>query len=185
MRIDNSMNAYYGKFPPTAARPDHLQTAGQPSPSDAVVARRNSGQSGAQQAGGIYHPWITVDISPEGLAAYAKESETAETQNNVKGMKKLAALTECQTCKNRKYQDVSNDSSVSFQTPTNISPGQSAALVLAHEYEHVSNEQAKAEEEGRRVVSQTVRLESSICPECGRSYISGGVTQTVTVKDGE
>jgi hypothetical protein len=56
-------------------------------------------------------------------------------------------------------------------------------VVLAHEYEHVSNEKAKADEEGRRIVSQSVRLESSICPECGRSYISGGVTQTVTVEE--
>ena len=28
--------------------------------------------------------------------------------------------TGCQACKNRKYVDISNDSSVSFQTPTNI-----------------------------------------------------------------
>jgi len=168
MRINNFLNPY-------------LQAARQPSPSDAAAAGHHSAQPGTQQAGGTSRPWLTVDISPEGWAAYAK----GQTTENVKGMEKLAALTECKTCKNRKYQDASNDPSVSFQTPTNISPGQSAALVLAHEYEHVSNEQAKAEEEGRRVISQTVRLESSICPECGRSYISGGVTQTVTVKEGD
>jgi len=168
MRIDNTMNAY-------------LQMTRQPFSPDAAALRRHTVQPVAQQASGTPRSWITVDISPEGREAYAK----AEATRNVKGTKELAALTECKTCKNRKYQDVSSDPSVSFQTPTNISPGQSAALVLAHENEHVSNEQAKAEEEGRRVVSQTVRLESSICPECGRIYISGGVTRTVTVKESE
>ena len=159
----------------------YLQMARQPSSLSAAALRHHTAQPGAQQANGTSRPWITVDISPEGLAAYAK----AKATKNVKGMEKLAALTECQTCKNRKYKDVSNDPSVSFQTPTNINPGQSAAMVRAHESEHVSNEKAKAEEEGRRVISQTVTLESSICPECGRIYISGGVTKTVTVKESD
>jgi hypothetical protein len=168
MRIDNTMNAY-------------LRMARQPPSADATAMRHHNTQPETQQANRTSRPWITVDISPEGLAAYAK----SETTKNVKGMEKLAALTECKTCKSRKYQDGSNDPSVSFQTPTNISPGQSAALVLAHEYEHVSNDKAKAEEEGRRVISQTVKLESSICPECGRIYISGGVTRTVTAKESD
>ena len=168
MRIDNTMNAY-------------MRMARQPSSPDATVVKHHTTQPEVQQASGTSRPWLTVDISPEGLAAYAK----ADTTKNVKGMEKLAALTECETCKSRKYQDASNDPSVSFQTPTNISPGQSAALVSAHESEHVSNEKAKAEEEGRRVISQTVKLESSICPECGRIYISGGVTKTVTAKESD
>jgi len=179
MRIDNNLNAYYNRFPVPAAEPNSLQEARQLSPSKVTAAAYYSAQPRTQQANGASRPWITVDISPEGLAAYAK----GESTKNVKGMEKLAALTECQTCKNRKYQDVSNDPSVSFQTPASISPGQSAAMVSAHESEHVSNEKAKAEQEGRRVISQTVALESSICPECGRIYISGGVTKTVTVKD--
>jgi len=181
MRIYNTLNAYYNRHPLLAAEPGSLHTAVRPSPSEAAAAGRHSIQPGTEAQGGTSRPWITVDISPEALAAYAR----GEATENVKSMEKLAALTECKTCKNRKYQDVSNDPSVSFQTPTNISPGQSAAMVLAHENEHVSNEQAKAEEEGRRVVSQTVTLESSICPECGRIYISGGVTKTVTVKDSD
>ena len=54
---------------------------------------------------------------------------------------------------------------------------------MSHEREHVSNEQAKAQRDDRRVVSQTVTLSMSTCPECGRVYISGGVTRTVTAKD--
>ena len=92
---------------------------------------------------------------------------------------------ECQTCKNRKYQDSSSDPSVSFQAPTHISPNMAAGSIAAHEGEHVSHEQQKAERDGRKIISQTVTLSSSICPECGRIYISGGVTRTITAKDND
>lgn len=87
---------------------------------------------------------------------------------------------ECKTCAERKYQDGSDDPGVSFKTAAHISPDQAAAKVRSHEYEHVVREQAKAEREDREVVSQSVQLHTSICPECGRSYVSGGVTNTVT-----
>ena len=86
----------------------------------------------------------------------------------------------CQTCENRKYQDGSDDMGVSFQTPTNIAPEQVASAVRGHENEHVVREQAKAKMEGRKVVSQSVTLHTDICPECGKVYISGGTTRTVT-----
>jgi len=95
----------------------------------------------------------------------------------------LAAQMECETCDNRRYVDQSDDPSVSFQTPTHISPGQSAAVVLAHEREHVVNEQARADRKGNRVVSQTVTLQMANCPECNRMYVSGGTTRTITVND--
>gem|GEM_PF-1156569 len=90
---------------------------------------------------------------------------------------------QCKTCASRKYMDRSNDGSVSFQTPTHISPNAAASAVSAHEGEHVSHENAKAARSGGKVVSQTVMLHSSICPECGRMYISGGETKTVTKLD--
>lgn len=87
---------------------------------------------------------------------------------------------ECQTCEQRKYQDGSDDMGVSFQTPTNIKPEQAASAVRGHEMEHVYRERAKAEREDRDVVSQNVTMHTEICPECGKSYVSGGTTQTVT-----
>jgi hypothetical protein len=89
---------------------------------------------------------------------------------------------ECQTCKNRKYQDESEDSGVSYQTPTKLGSNVASA-VMSHEQEHVSRNQIKAEEEGRRIVSQSVTLHTAICPECGKSYVSGGTTRTVTASD--
>ena len=87
---------------------------------------------------------------------------------------------ECQTCKERKYQDGSDDPGVSFKTPTNIAPEQAASAVRGHENEHVVREQAKAQRENRKVVSQSVTYHTAICPECGKVYVSGGTTRTVT-----
>ena len=91
----------------------------------------------------------------------------------------------CETCEKRKYQDGSDDSSVSYQSPTRIDPDMVASAVRGHEMEHVSHEQAKAQQEGRKVVSQTVTMHTDICPECGKTYISGGTTRTVTKAETE
>lgn len=90
---------------------------------------------------------------------------------------------ECQTCKNRQYQDGSDDPGVSFKTATKLSPDEAATAVRSHEQEHVVRERAKAQREGRKVVSQSVTIHTSVCPECGRVYVSGGVTRTVTAPD--
>lgn len=87
---------------------------------------------------------------------------------------------ECQTCKNRKYQDGSDDPGVSFKTASKIAPEAAASAVRGHEMEHVYRNRAKAAREGREVVSQSVRLKTGICPECGKPYIAGGETRTVT-----
>lgn len=84
---------------------------------------------------------------------------------------------ECQTCKNRKYQDGS-DEMVSFKSAAHISPEASASRVRAHEQEHVNNAFTEAAQEGGKVLSANVSLKTAICPECGRSYVAGGTTTT-------
>ena len=108
------------------------------------------------------------------------QSGQVEGVSGKEGVAKTGGSEECQTCKQRKYQDGSNDMGVSFKTPTHIAPETAASAVRGHEQEHVSRERAKAAREDRRVVSQSVMLHTAICPECGKSYISGGVTRTVT-----
>ena len=51
---------------------------------------------------------------------------------------------ECQTCKNRRYQDGSNDPSVSFKMPTKLSPERAAFAVRSHEMEHVAHAKLQA-----------------------------------------
>lgn len=87
---------------------------------------------------------------------------------------------ECQTCKNRKYQDGSDDPGVSFKNATKISREAAASAVRGHEMEHVYRNRAKAAREGREVVSQSVTIKTGICPECGKPYVAGGETRTVT-----
>lgn len=84
---------------------------------------------------------------------------------------------ECQTCKNRKYKDGS-DEMVSFKSPQHVSPENAASAVRAHEQEHVSNAYKKAASGNGKVVSASVSIHMAVCPECGRSYVSGGTTHT-------
>lgn len=87
---------------------------------------------------------------------------------------------ECQTCKERKYVDGSDDPGVSFKSPGKINADVAAVVVSRHEREHVAHNKAKAQREGGEVVSQSVTLHTGICPECGRIYVSGGTTYSVT-----
>lgn len=118
---------------------------------------------------------------PDSLA----ESDNSKAAAGVEDIQRANDDVRCETCEKRKYQDGSDDPSVSFQTPTRIDPDAAASAVRGHEMEHVFHEQAKAEREDRKVVSQSVMLHTGICPECGRVYVSGGTTRTVTKADNE
>lgn len=113
---------------------------------------------------------------PKAMMTPQQRKEEVETK---KRMGIEDASTECQTCKNRKYKDGS-DEMVSFKSPTHISPESAGAAVRSHEQEHVSNAYSKAASStGKaKVVSATVSIHTAICPECGRSYVSGGTTNT-------
>ena len=49
---------------------------------------------------------------------------------------------------------------------------------MSHEQEHVSNAYKKAAQNNGEVVQASVRLKTAVCPECGRTYVSGGETDT-------
>jgi hypothetical protein len=89
-----------------------------------------------------------------------------------------AQPSECQTCKERKYMDVSNESDVSFQSPTHVSPQASFAAVSSHEQQHVSNAVAEGSQPGNKLISASVSYQMGVCPECGTPYIAGGTTKT-------
>lgn len=97
----------------------------------------------------------------------------------------VAEEGECQTCEKRKYQDGSDDPGVSFKTATNVDPKMAQAAIRGHENEHVVRERAKALQEDRKVISQSVSYHNAICPECGKVYLAGGTTRTVTVNQPE
>jgi len=127
----------------------------------------------------------TVSISAEARDLVAGKAATtiSDQAGSVNGSSKGSGASgpeECQTCSNRKYQDVSNDATVSFQSPTRLSPGAAETMVRAHEQQHVNHEQVRAQESDREVVSQNVTIHYAICPECGSPYVSGGTTTTVT-----
>jgi len=124
----------------------------------------------------LMNPYAGIGFSPiQNTNATVNNAEnTTGTVGNSVG---AAKASECQTCENRKYQDGSNEM-VSFKSAQSISPLAAASKVRAHEMEHVSNAYSKAEQGNGKVLQASVRLKTAICPECGRSYVSGGVTDT-------
>ena len=91
-----------------------------------------------------------------------------------------SAPQDCDTCKNRKYQDGSDEDNVSFKTPAHVSPQASGAAVRAHESMHVRNAYRKAEQSGGQVLACGVSVHQAVCPECGSVYTAGGLTTTLT-----
>lgn len=113
----------------------------------------------------------------DGRYVSGAEREKAEKKERDEkaGIKDPSA--ECETCKNRKYQDGS-DEMVSFKSARHVSPENAASAVRAHEQEHVSNAYKKAATDNGKVISASVSIHTAICPECGRTYVSGGTTHT-------
>ena len=117
----------------------------------------------------MYNNSMSTPDSANEADAYKEES--------VLNSGKMGRAQECQTCKNRKYQDGS-DEMVSFKSSAHISPNAAASRVRAHEMEHVSNAYSKAKQNNGKVIQASVSLKTAVCPECGRVYVSGGVTNT-------
>lgn len=120
--------------------------------------------------GGINN-FIGYSAYAPGGASFGADSITAQTQPG------KVNPAECETCKNRKYQDGSNEN-VSFKSASHISPEQSGSAVRAHEGEHVANAYSKAAKDGGKVLQASVKIQTAVCPECGRTYVSGGLTTT-------
>ncbi len=128
---------------------------------------------------------MNIGINSGYMGNYAGNSSYGNTVPRT-GMTDAAdGKKECQTCKNRKYKDGSNDPGVSFKSAQGVSPEKAAGAVRSHEAEHVRRESAKAEREGAEVISQNVQIHTAVCPECGRTYVSGGTTTTTTAKAAE
>ena len=106
------------------------------------------------------------------------EVSGSETEDEKNGRNLQDGKKECQTCKNRKYVDGSNDANVSFKSATHVSPQAAGSAVRAREGQHVSNAYNRAAEGNGKVISASVKINMDICPECGRSYVSGGLTST-------
>jgi DNA-directed RNA polymerase subunit RPC12/RpoP len=86
---------------------------------------------------------------------------------------------ECPTCAARAYKDQSTDGGVSFQAAKGISASTAGVTVMRHEHEHVSAGKAQQQKDGL-ARNSTVGLEYARCPECGRTYVAGGITKTTT-----
>ena len=153
-----------GVFPVYSTMPvDRIRGVGRTAPQSDGVAASVSGVRGVGRPG-------SIDTTGHKIGQDGKPEPTKQD--------KRVGKAECETCKERKYVDGSNDPCVSFKTPGHIDPGQSAARVMGHEQEHVNHARAEGQEENKELVSVSVTMHTSICPECGRVYVAGGQTHT-------
>lgn len=135
----------------------------------------------AQQAQQIYQARsIAQNITANNKQAASQSAKGLEKAGKRDGFEGECPACQCEKCRSRRYQDGSNDSRVSFQMPTVMDPVKARSRVMSHEMEHVRSEQHKAKKENKIVVSQTVRIMNDRCEECGRNYVKGGFTRTIT-----
>ena len=127
---------------------------------------------------GAYSAYSSMSLGA-GSVGSAQESKPILNPNasTQKAPGKMSSPAECETCKNRKYQDGS-DEMVSFKTAQHISPEAAGARVRGHEAEHVSNAYKDAAQNNGKVLQASVSIKTAICPECGRTYVAGGETAT-------
>ena len=135
----------------------------------------------AQQAQQIYQARsIAQNITADNKQAANQSAKGLEKAGKRDGFEGECPACQCEKCRSRRYQDGSNDSRVSFQMPTVMDPVKARSRVMSHEMEHVRSEQHKAKKENKIVVSQTVRIMNDRCEECGKNYVKGGFTRTIT-----
>lgn len=183
----------------TAGSPDAYGYAGFGAGSRGVgggVAANSNGAAGSQKA--AFNGGGQRVGDAQGHAAYASAAGAAGTaaagaatgagaptrtgsaQAGAASGTQAAQATSCETCRSRKYQDISTDAGVSFKAPANIDPSVAASAVMSHEREHVALAEGRANDEGGRVIS-SITLETAICEECGRVYVSGGKAHITTI----
>lgn len=127
---------------------------------------------------GLLYPSFSPVNKPEGVASPSLDPLSVGKAENGR-TEKAASKGECQTCKERKYVDGSDEGNVSFKAPGHIAPEASAGVVMAHEKEHVANAKREGNKPGNELISASVSIKTAICPECGRSYVAGGTTRTL------
>ncbi len=174
MRIGADLGAY--RLTPYPSTPDTQPHTNHPtSPSYEIASPQ------IQNAGGEQFQQTPISEQRIGPVAY-NQAITERLEHDLQSkLAKRLGIVECETCSNRRYQDDSNDSGVSFQTPQHIPPQHSFAMVYAHEQEHVHRERTKADADDQlEVISQSVSIHMDVCPECGRIYTAGGETITRT-----
>lgn len=117
-------------------------------------------------------------VSPSAGSSPVNGVGEAELSPAAEKAKKRSGAIKCETCAERKYQDESDEANVSFKNASHVDPAAAGSAVRAHEGMHVSNAYKKAAEGNGKVLQASVSIHTAVCPECGRTYVSGGTTHT-------
>lgn len=127
-----------------------------------------------------------VRVGAEGSVIYAPNSAewvrnnpVAEAKEKEKARQKHIQEKvdqECETCQHRREDE--SEEVVSLKT-SKYTAEQSVTAVFSHEAEHVYRDKAYADMNNKEVLYQRVALQTDICPECGKLYVSGGQASAV------
>ena len=127
-----------------------------------------------------------MDLWQESIRRGVQQRTTVTPKNLIEQQADLlrrvrSGEIECPTCAERQFVDQSNDQGVSFSTPKGMNAAMSMLTVISHENEHVANAKADAREQNdENVVNSSIAIEKSVCPMCGKTYVSGGSATTKT-----
>ena len=141
------------------------------------MSLNGGGNVGLIPTSALGKPDASAEAAAGTLAISGDKPKVDDKTSAMEKSEKTKPTRECQTCKNRKYQDGSNEM-VSFKSAAHISPTQAPTAVRAHEQEHVSNAYKKAAQNDGKVIQASVAIHTAVCPECGRVYVAGGTTTT-------
>ena len=108
------------------------QNTATPSVEATAVAKQSAAQNTPLAQTQI--PTLREGIDPAEFAVrsrmqYVDQEQDTQGVQTGKSAQEVMEEGECQTCKERKYQDGSDDPGVSFKTPTQIAPEQAASVV--------------------------------------------------------
>lgn len=89
----------------------------------------------------------------------------------------------CQSCQNRVY--VCSNGETTDGQATTIPGRQSALRVSHHEAQHLRLARLRAEQEGKVIIGQEIKLFSAVCPECGQIYVNQGqaISKSISKED--
>ncbi len=127
----------------------------------------NRAETAAENGKTIYANQIAEDVldKTDGNVVFEYGEKSAEKDQYGTAGNKVGS---------RRYQDDSDDSSVSYQNPTALNEYQDELAVRAHEAEHVRHERWEAMKNDE-IVQIQVRMKYSI-DKSGERYLAGGET---------
>jgi len=164
----------------------HLNTLRRTTPNNLLPIRRinfphQNRPSNPLEGGTTPHSWQISSFYS--IFNFLRNNPGIDKSNEFNFIGRDKSQEECKLCQGRRY--VCSNGETSDGNSTVIPGRQSALRVQHHEAQHLHRARIKAVQEGKVVVAQYIFLQYATCPECGKTYVSGGQAVTHTLNKEE